>query len=110
MSETYAMLRVSPECYREIRSHLATAGYTHAFDTEGRINMHGLAIASDGSDQCRPEMGCGPRRRSDRIREINDWSEQPATDIVAALAFLCEEVEELGRRVRESTAAAGRIG
>lgn len=47
MAYTYAILDVSPACYREIRAKLEEAGYGHAFhenDSDEVIDMHGIAL------------------------------------------------------------------
>ena len=47
MTYTYAVLNVSPECYREVQEKLSQAGYQHAFhESEGAvvIDMHGIAL------------------------------------------------------------------
>ena len=41
---TYVELPVSPATYEEIRSKLTAAGYSHAIDRDGSIDMHGLAL------------------------------------------------------------------
>ena len=50
MSYTYAILKVSPSAYAEIKAKLEAVGYEHAFheDPEGPvIDMHGLAIQAE---------------------------------------------------------------
>lgn len=55
---TYAILKVSPETYQEIRDKLAAAGYQHAFhddDGDGEvIDMHGIALQAEdtGNKKC----------------------------------------------------------
>lgn len=44
MSHTYALLEVSPAVYVEIERRLREAGYEHAFNAEGHIDMHGIAL------------------------------------------------------------------
>ena len=49
---TYAILDLSPSAFEEIRSKLLAAGYGDQFHQErGRavIDMHGIAVASDGT-------------------------------------------------------------
>ena len=47
MTYTYAILKVSKETYDEIRQKLSEAKYDHAFDEEGIIDMHGIALEKD---------------------------------------------------------------
>jgi hypothetical protein len=44
MTYTYAILEVSPPTYDEIAAKLREAGYDHAFNAEGEIDLHGLAL------------------------------------------------------------------
>lgn len=50
-THTYAILKVSPESYAEIRRLLEAAGYSDQFMQEGAnyeaIDMHGIAIVAD---------------------------------------------------------------
>jgi hypothetical protein len=41
---THANLEVSDDTYNEIRRLLKAAGYTHAFGSDGTIDMHGIAL------------------------------------------------------------------
>lgn len=43
-THTYVTLELSSEAYDEIRAKLAEAGYDHAFNRDGEIDMHGLAV------------------------------------------------------------------
>jgi hypothetical protein len=50
MTHTYAILKVSPAAYAEIREKLEAAGYQDQFHGEGdgeRIDMHGIAIQAE---------------------------------------------------------------
>lgn len=49
MTYTYAILDISPEAYREIKSKLKEAGYDHAFHGDV-IDMHGIALQAKGHD------------------------------------------------------------
>ncbi len=56
MTETYAFLNVSRECFDEIKDKLVEADYLLAFqyDSEGRtivINMRGLALRVEQEDE-----------------------------------------------------------
>ena len=42
---TYALLDVSAATYDEIEKKLREAGYDHAFNDKGEIDMHGIALA-----------------------------------------------------------------
>jgi hypothetical protein len=44
MSYTYALLEVSAGTYQEIARKLKKAGYDHAFNADGAIDMHGIAV------------------------------------------------------------------
>jgi len=54
-SDTYAVLDVSADCFREIQQKLEAAGYQHAFteDDDGSlvINLHGIAIRDEDGDE-----------------------------------------------------------
>jgi hypothetical protein len=43
-THTYVTLTVSTTAYDEIAFLLRTAGYSHAFNEDGEIDMHGLAL------------------------------------------------------------------
>ena len=45
-THTYAVLEISDAAYQEIATMLRSAGYDHAFMDNGKIDMHGLAVAS----------------------------------------------------------------
>jgi hypothetical protein len=44
MTHTLAMLEVLPSTHQDIRTRLEQAGYHHAVDDNGRIDMTGLAL------------------------------------------------------------------
>jgi hypothetical protein len=44
MTHTYVVMEVSGAAYTEIRDKLSAAGYDHAINSEGEIDMHGIAI------------------------------------------------------------------
>ena len=49
-THTYAILRISPAAFTEIKDRLGAAGYSHAFneqDGELVIDMHGIALAKE---------------------------------------------------------------
>lgn len=46
MSHTYALLEVSPSSYEEIKAKLLDAGYGHAINDLGEIDMHGIALCT----------------------------------------------------------------
>lgn len=48
MTHTYALLSVSKGTYDEVRKLLTAAGYDHAFNDRGEIDMHGIALVSNG--------------------------------------------------------------
>lgn len=45
-THTYVTLEVTETTYREIAQKLREAGYHHAFNAEGEIDMHGLALVA----------------------------------------------------------------
>jgi hypothetical protein len=44
VTHTYVTLDVSPAAYDEIAGLLRAAGYDHAFNDKGEIDMHGIAL------------------------------------------------------------------
>lgn len=44
MTHTYAILEISQVAYDEIAAKLREAGYHHAFNADGEIDMHGIAL------------------------------------------------------------------
>jgi hypothetical protein len=53
VTHTYATLELSPQAYAEIRAKLSEAGYDHAFDSNGEIDMHGIAVTK--GPECKHE-------------------------------------------------------
>lgn len=53
-TRTMALLYVSPAAYKEIHDLLKEAGYDHAFDRDGGIDMHGIAIKEERMAQNDP--------------------------------------------------------
>lgn len=48
-THTYAILKVSSQCFQRIQSLLEKSGYSDQFDTdEDLINMHGIALQPNG--------------------------------------------------------------
>lgn len=45
-TRTYALLEVSPEAHAEIKALLLAAGYDHAVNADGEIDMHGIALTT----------------------------------------------------------------
>ena len=67
----YVTLEVSEITYAEIAGKLRIAGYDHAFNSDGEIDMHGLALAkAKPSEQlnefCREPPCASPICRRDR--------------------------------------------
>lgn len=52
MTRTFATLEVSDRTFKEISESLRLAGYNHAFTADGKIDMHGIALA------CTPIIRC----------------------------------------------------
>lgn len=49
-THTYAILEISETAFKEIAGKLEEAGYSHAFDGDGKecvIDMHGIAVQSE---------------------------------------------------------------
>ena len=49
MTHTYALLEVSNATYQEVKRKLMDAGYAHAINSDGEIDMHGIALIVDKS-------------------------------------------------------------
>lgn len=49
-TRTYALLHVSQEAYDEIAQKLREAGYDHAFNDEGEVDMDGIALVTTRID------------------------------------------------------------
>lgn len=47
MTYTYVIINVSKSTYEEIATKLDEAGYDHAIDDDGTLNMHGLALVCE---------------------------------------------------------------
>lgn len=47
MTHTYALLEVSRPAYEEIQAKLIEAGYDHAINKDGEIDMHGIALVPE---------------------------------------------------------------
>lgn len=56
-THTYARLPLSQAAYDEIAAKLKTAGYGHAFDSNGDIDMHGIGVCVDEPDPNECLMG-----------------------------------------------------
>jgi hypothetical protein len=54
MTHTFVLLELSQEAYDEIASKLKNAGYDHAFEDHGVIDMHGLAVHAKRSKPSDP--------------------------------------------------------
>lgn len=50
-THTYARLPLSQEAYDEIAAKLKAAGYGHAFDSNGDIDMHGIGVCVEEEDR-----------------------------------------------------------
>lgn len=46
VTHSYATLAVSPAAYEEIKKLLLEADYGHAINSDGEIDMHGIALTS----------------------------------------------------------------
>jgi hypothetical protein len=56
-THTYVTLEVSEMTYAEIAGKLRIAGYDHAFDCNGEIDMHGLALVKEAPRNPKAEPG-----------------------------------------------------
>lgn len=55
VTHTYALMQISQAAYAEICAKMRNAGYDHAFNDDGEIDMHGIAVVGPGSNkQWRP--------------------------------------------------------
>ena len=61
MTHTYALLEVSNATYQEVKRKLMDAGYAHAINSDGEIDMHGIALVVDKSKPKRRVI-CSKRR------------------------------------------------
>ncbi len=50
---TYALLAVNDETHREIKALLLAAGYDHAINDRGEIDMHGIALVPIEENDCK---------------------------------------------------------
>ena len=55
MSYSYALLGVTEATYREILAKLEEAGYGHAINDAGEIDMHGIALIIELGSRRKPE-------------------------------------------------------
>lgn len=60
MTHAYVLLEVSRQAYEEIHAKLLEAGYDHAVNEKGEIDMHGIAIAPDGDQDA--QLGAESKR------------------------------------------------
>jgi hypothetical protein len=44
MTHTFVLMELSDAAYAEIKAQMEAAGYQHAFDEQGNIDMHGIAV------------------------------------------------------------------
>lgn len=51
MTYTYAIMHVSKEVYKEIRNKLQAAGYSDQIDSNGNLDMHGIALAMEPTEE-----------------------------------------------------------
>jgi hypothetical protein len=61
VTHTYVILELSSSAHDEIAYKLRAAGYDHAFNDNGEIDMHGIAVALEhpqpvSGDGSRPEV------------------------------------------------------
>jgi hypothetical protein len=72
-THVYAILEVSEMTYAEIAGKLRIAGYGRAFNPDGVIDMHGLALAKEAPRNPKAEPG----------EQFNEFCREPpcASDI-----------------------------
>lgn len=51
-THTYALLPVNDETHREIKALLLAAGYDHAVNEVGELDMHGIALVPIAEEDC----------------------------------------------------------
>jgi hypothetical protein len=61
MTYTFVTMEISKAAYEEIAAKMRDAGYDHAFDEDGEIDMHGIALVPVDAE------------RSDSQCKIFDW-------------------------------------
>ena len=49
-THTYVTLEISAAAYDEIAAKLLKAGYSHCFNDDGEIDMHGLALVKSETE------------------------------------------------------------
>jgi hypothetical protein len=72
MSYTYARLPLSPEAYDEIATKLKEAGYHHAFENNGDIDMHGIGVCVEEPDRHAALLGSDWQPSMVTINETSD--------------------------------------
>ena len=64
---TYVTMELSQAAYDEIRTKMEAAGYQHAIEKDGTIDMHGLAVIP-------PHADIEKRSLSDKLFRAKDQS------------------------------------
>lgn len=71
MTHTYALLEVSDTAYCEVRRLMLEAGYEHALNDRGELDMHGIAIIRrPNSRQRQQSLYDGPDPKIRRHRAL----------------------------------------
>ena len=68
MTRTYAVLDVSKETHKEIRDKLRNAGYDHAIDDNGDLDMHGIVLHTTYAPRGTPD-----RSSADLEKKLNQF-------------------------------------
>lgn len=48
---TYVLMEIPKKLYELVRAKMEAAGYSHAINNEGEVDMHGIALVPDGGEE-----------------------------------------------------------
>lgn len=99
MSHTYALLEVSPLVYAAIEDKLLAAGYQDAIDSDGVIDLHGLALKREESST---EAAVVDSHSPEKILEAAGKLHEAITDIKAKLLLSLELALKVGYHMRQA--------
>lgn len=58
MTHTYVLMELPPEVHALIEKRLREAGYAHAINSEGELDMRGIALTKEPGPNRVPELHC----------------------------------------------------
>lgn len=93
MTYTYALLEVSPLVYGAIKEKLVAAGYEHAIDSDGVIDLHGLGLK---------ENNCITSDSPENILQAAGKLHEAITDAKTKLLFALEGAVQVGYHMRQA--------